>query len=273
MEKEYKLKFKGGHFLKALDLNDVQLLKAAVWVNEGRTTFRGSDEAWELMADRWDTHPDRKIILSWLETKGAESDYGVIVLVSAHVISEWLSLRKRTPKEHQKLFKSIEVTAQNLIDLLTETGELYYRGGGHGLQGASVCDLFNDSESRDIMTPLKSWCEANPVVMDDGDTMVENPSNLFPKMEDLLLRLSFAARRITADGPIHSQPNKRGAINGYFVRRMEGLLIRRYGEAPSEVLAAIATIALDVVMDYDLAKKNVNLKERSSTKKKNNVQT
>ena len=237
-----------------------------MWVNEGRTKFIVTNEAWELIGDRWDTHPDRKIIDEWLCAKGAGQDFRVLYYVSAHVISEWLSLPKRTTKEHRKMFGDIESTCLKLRSMLMETGDTYYRGGGHGLSQALTCDLFDDVETNDILAVLDSWNESNPETMVDGSQVVVSARALFPSMEDLLGRLAAAAKRIGKAGPIHSQPNKRGALNGFFVRRMEGLLRQRYGESPHEVLAAIATIALNVVMDHDLAKKNSKLSERSTMK-------
>lgn len=250
---------------KRVQIHNTMFL-ASMWVNEGRTKYIVTKEAWELIGDRWDTHPDRKIIEDWLCSKGAGEDFRVLYYVSAHVISEWLSLPKRTTKEHRKMFGDIESTCLKLRSMLAETGDTYYRGGGHGLSHALICDLFDDAETNGIVAAVESWCESNPQKMDDGSQVVVPARAHFPSMEDLLGRLAAAAKRIGKAGPIHSQPNKRGAINGFFVRRMEGLLRQRYGESPHEVLAAVATIALDVVMDDDLAKKNSKLSERSRVK-------
>jgi hypothetical protein len=45
---------------------------------------------------------------------------------------------------------------------------------------------------------------------------------------------------------------------------MDSLLRGRYGQYPADVLAAIATIALDSTIDADLVQKTVALSERSS---------
>ena len=231
------------------------LLVAGIWVNTGRTAFKLSPAASEIVADRWNTHPDRKIIAEWLACKGAPSDFAVLYFVSVHVIAEWLDLPKRTRTQHRKLFVQIEETAKQLASLLAETEEMYYRGGGYGLRHALVCDLFTDKESDDIVASVGHWIESHPEEMDDGTELVINPRNMFPDMEELLQRLSSAANRIAKAGPIHSQPNKRGALKGFFVRRMEGLLLQRYGEVSTEVLAAIVTIALNEATDRELVAK------------------
>lgn len=242
------------------------MIEAAFWVNACRAEFKISNEAEEAIGDRWGTHPDRKVVERWLATKGAESDWAILYFVCAHIISEWLFLPKRTKKEHRKLFDEIDLMARRLAELLTSTGERYYRGGGFGLNHAFVCDLFDDRETADILATLENWNEEHPERLDDGSEVIRPVRQSFPDVETLLYRVAAAARRISNAGPIHSQPNKRGALNGFFVRRLETMLVQRYGEAPSEVLAAIASIALNVVIDGDLAKKSSKLSERSGRK-------
>lgn len=231
------------------------LIAASMWVNTGRTTFKTSTEAGLMLGDRWDSHPDNAIVLNWLSRKGAPSDFYVLYFVSVHVLTEWITLPKRTVKEHRKLFVQIEKASQELSELLSQTEELYYRGGGYGLRHALVCDLFTDREAESIVAAVQNWNETHPEVMQDGSEMVMDPRSQFPDMEDLLQRLATAAQRIAKAGPIHSQPSKRGALNGFFVRRMNGLLRLRYGEAPTEVLAAISTIAINEAIDRELVAK------------------
>lgn len=246
---------------------EMALLAASLEVNRSRVTFRRMAEAGEMIGDRWDTHPDRAVIKKWLEEiDAADDDFRVLYFIASHVITEWLVLPKHTTSAHKKLYSNIQKTSLALKGLLQETGEIYYRGGGHGLKSAFVCDLFTEREANDITRTVEGWNESHPEITDDGTELVQPARTMFPTIEELLDRLASAARRIESQGPVHSQPNKRGALNGYFIRRMGMFLLQRYGEAPTDVLAAMATIALDVVMDDDLAKKNANLSERSRGK-------
>lgn len=230
----------------------LDLATAAVWVNQGRTAFHLTQEAIDAIGDRWGTSPEKSSILRWLELRQAKEDEGVIYFVAANVIAEWLSIPARTVSEHRKLYAEIAETSRNLASLLESTKTNYYRGGGHGLRSINVYDLRGPGEF--------------PGVNDDVSV-----TSSFPRMEDLLGRVASAADRLREAGPIHSQPKKRGARNGYFIRRMHELLISRYGDCPAEVLASIASVALDTIIDADLVKKTVGVTERSTKKKSKNV--
>lgn len=209
------------------------ILEAGHWANAIRSSFRLTREAFEIMGDRWDSHADKRIVEKWLREKGEPDECHVIRYVSAHVISEWLTLPKRTKNQHNKLFNDIAGTAKALRALIEQTESGYYRGGGHGLQGARLCELFTDKESSEITDVMDAWNEQHPVTLEDadgrGEEMMVNAWECFPTVEELLDRIAAAAERIAGEGPIHSQPNKRGAMTGYFVRRMGSLLIARFG--------------------------------------------
>lgn len=237
------------------------LLQACIEVNKKRTRFRSSEATRESIGNRFKTHPDRHILSRWLIERAPDSDeLEVLYWLSRHVMTEWELLPVRTSTQHHKLYRDIELAAHSLGDLIEATGSEYYRGGGHGLRSAFVSDLFTDSEERDILGPLVEAQKAS------GADVLQNPQYLFPTVEDVLERIAQAANRLAAVGPKHSQPNKRGALTGYFVRRMREFLIQRYGDAPIKILAAVAAIALDVVIDDDLAAKHVSLSERSKRK-------
>lgn len=244
-----------------------ELVDASIWVNEGLTEFKTSARASEKIGDRWETHADKKIIDQWLADLGANDDDRVIYFVAAHVLAEWWAIPARTVKDHRKLYREIDETAMRLVALLAATEEVYYRGGGHGLRDARVSDLFTEPENQEIVDVVDAWNEEHPTdEWGDGDIAIKPARACFPSMEELLERIASAARRLSVAGPLHSQPNKKGALNGYFIRRMDGLLVRRYGKYPAEVLASIASIVLDAVIDADLVKKTVSLRERFGKK-------
>lgn len=243
------------------------LVKALLWVNEGLTAFKTAPSAYEMIGDRWETHPDRKTVDHWLASIGANDDSLVIYFASVHVLAEWSTVPARTPRQHRKLFGEIDETARRLMKLLATTEEHYYRGGGHGLQNAAVCDLFTEQERQEVLDAVQAWNESHPVdVWENGMPSIKPAAECFPSMEDLLERIASAAKRLQDAGPLHSQPNKKGAMNGYFIRRMDRLLRQRYDNCPDEVLAAIATVILGVAIDADLVRKTVNLPERSKPK-------
>lgn len=276
-EPELKIKIHRDAALRILEAGGkveipVAMIEAVRWVNEGRTSFKLSDAAWDAIGDRWHRHADRFVIIEWLQSKGATGDIDVIYFVCAHVLSEWSAKPDRTLTQHRKLYRDIEATATKLVALLDTTGDRYYRGGGQGLQNARIHELFNDAEKAAIFDTVEAWNEGHPIGIDEYDRpVIVPPSEQFPTVEQILERVASAARRLHDAGPIHSQPNKHGAMNGYFIRRMDALLRGRYGECPAGLLAAIATIALDATIDADLVQKAVALSERSNKKKRKNV--
>ncbi len=192
-------------------------------------------------------HADSGIVRSWLKHKNIDSqDFDVIVWLAVAARSEWSTLPQRTVSQHGKLFQHIAKLCQQLSCSLGETGALYMRGGGHGLQHASVRDLLSEFERGELAEIL----EQTDCSLDDFRLGV-----ILPNLEDLLERVASAAIRLEKQGPLHSQPNKRGAERGYFARRMAELFMQRYGEQPHEIIAAMCTIALGEATDRELVAK------------------
>lgn len=250
---------------------------AIVEINSTRAMCRHTlpEQERETIAARFDTHPDRKVIDQWLHALSpidgvaklrSNLEYRVIYYLSVHTLSEWRDIPKMTNQEHRKLYSGICATLEVLRNQLNQTGDTYIRGGGYGLQDAMVSDFLTEKEEESILGPIEFWNEQHPdeIDGDDGPPLMKRPDADFPSLDDLLGRVASAAKRLQEKGPIHSQPNKRGAMNGYFIRRMDSLLRGRYGQYPADVLAAIATIALDSTIDADLVQKTVALSERSS---------
>lgn len=217
-------------------------VKAVKEVNRGRASFSTGD----VTVGAWPDHPDLLKVKDWLNRRDAPTDeLEVIFWLAVSVRGEWQHLPKRTASEHRELHARIQRLCVELDAALRETGSLYYRGGGHGLMAPSVRELLTESETNAL----------NEVLADSGGIDNLRNSWAFPCMDDLLARLGAAAKRLHDAGPLHSQPNKRGAERGYFVRRMCDLFQQRYGEAPAEVLAAITSVALDEVTDRELVAK------------------
>lgn len=225
-----------------INLQDA-LVKAAAEINRDRVTFSISDG---VSVGEWPGHPELQRVKEWLQKRGADADeLAVIYWIAVSIRSDWEHLPKRTATEHKELYGRIVRLTDELSDAIDETGTFYYRGGGHGLKGASARNLLTDEEE----TVLDSAMAAS-----GGINNAEN-SWAFPSMELLLARLHMAAQRLLKEGPIHGQPSKRGAERGYFVRRLHRVFERRYREAPAEVLAAITTVALDEITDRELVTK------------------
>lgn len=274
---------KGGIEITADDWGGEDLWWRAQWlavleVNSRRTMYRQSlaESEHEAVASRFENHPDRRTVENWIAAippiDGAiklhvEAEYKVIYFLAIHVLSEWQDIPKLAKREHAKLYREITAAVCKLRELMKQTGTQYIRGGGHGLDNALVCDFFTDKESENILGPIEHWNETHPLDIhhDNGLPLEKPPWVDFPSVDEVLERIASAADRLQDAGPIHSQPNKRGAKNGYFIRQMSDLLKARYGTPPDDVLGALASIALGEVVDADLAKKNRTLTERSKS--------
>lgn len=219
---------------------------ACTEVLKGRRTFRIG----QGLATDPTTHPDSAIILKWTKD---QREFGVLIWLAACVIAEWDRLPHRTRAQHRELFQRIGRLCRELHAALDETGDSYYRGGGYGLANANVRDLMTDREEAEFM----DICAFAHMAQFPG-TQVErisvNEPGL-PRVDDLLERVESAAARLEKQGPMHSQPTKRGAKRGYFVRRMGELMKQRHGEQPHEVIAALTTIALGEATDRELVAK------------------
>jgi hypothetical protein len=188
-------------------------------------------------------HPDTVVIREWLGRAARDaSELDVILYLACMIRGEWGSMPHRTRSEHRALFQRIAKLCRELSGALNETGSMYIRGGGFGLEHLRVRELLTDSEGAEFEAALKR--------RDDG-----SPEPELPCVDELLERVASAANRLEKQGPLHAQPNKRGAERGYFVRSIGALLEQRYGEQPHEVIAALTTIALGEATDRELVAK------------------
>lgn len=211
-------------------------------INRGRSSFCFGG----VGVGSWPDHPDLVTVKDWLKKRDAKSDeLEVVYWLAKHVRNEWAHLPQRTPSDHRELYAKIQRLCSELDAALYDTGSYYFRGGGHGLMGASVLQLLTDAESTELKEAL--------IDSDGIDILTMNWT--IPHMDELLRRLGLAAKRLHDVGPLHSQPNKRGAERGYFVRRMADIFLRRYGEVSAEVLAAITSVALGEATDRELVAK------------------
>ena len=156
---------------------------------------------------------------------------------------EWSVLPKRTASEHRELYDRIARLTTELESALLETGSGYIRSGGWGLRGISVNDLLIDSEVQNFKTVLEN----------DEDS--QRPNWEFPRVSELLARIRVAARRLSGEGPLHSQPKKRGAERGFFVRRMGEIFMQRYSQCPHEVIEVLTLLTFDQKIDRELVAK------------------
>jgi len=211
-----------------------------------------------------DSHPDAEIIRAWLEsTRQPATDLRVIFWLAYIVRNEWAKFPKRTRTEHREIYQRIASLCGELSAAMDETGMSFLRGDGHGFQGLGVYALLTHGEIDAIVSAsdhARGLREGSRTL--NGyeryllDLMLHFPvADGFPSMRTLLDRLATEAIRFSERGPLHAQPNKRGAERGYFVRRMGELFQRRYGKQPHEVIAALTTIALGEATDRELVAK------------------
>lgn len=196
------------------------------------------------------THPDSQIIREWVKDP---REFDVLVWLAASVIREWEVLPHRTQAEHRELFQRIGRLCRELNAAIDETGDGYIRGGGFGLARVGVRDLMTDGEAAVFEKACNSSVETKNRSGTEHGHFEPGPD--LPRVDQLLERVASAARRLEKDGPIHSQPAKRGAKRGYFIRRMGELFQQRHGEQPHEVIAALTTIALGEATDRELVAK------------------
>lgn len=221
-----------------------EMVAAAAEINKAGASFWSASD---IELGSFDRHPDMAIIADWLEAEGKPlSEVGVMYWFAVSARSEWAYLPKRTLSEHRQLFKRISRLTIELREAINETGDFYFRGGGWGLRGASVGALLSDAERNTFKQALAgSENDIDPAVIDAA----------WPRVDELLGRIQKAAGRLADKGPVHAQPRKRGAERGYFVRRMGQLFLQRYKKCPTEVIAALTTVALDEVTDRELVAK------------------
>jgi hypothetical protein len=168
----------------------------------------------------WSRHPELFIVKDWLKLHTVrEDELEVIFFLAKSIRSEWTIIKRRTIKQHKEIFQNANSLCIQLIDVLKSTESNYIRDGGHGLACASVWDLLNEDERKFFENVFSEKLEGRFGLEVIG---------LFPKMETLLERVANAAKRLEEKGPIHSQPTKRGAERGYFVRRLAEIFTQRY---------------------------------------------
>lgn len=196
-------------------------------------------------------HPDSRTIREWIKDP---REFDVLVWLATFVLREWETLPHRTRAQHRELFQRIARLCRELGAALDETGDGYVRGGGFGLGGVGVRQLMTDEESALFYAVCaRSFKSLYPDSTED--VIIELTEPKLPSINELLERVASAAQRLEKDGPLHSQPTKRGAKRGYFVRRMGELFLQRHGEQPHEVIAALTTIALGEATDRELVAK------------------
>jgi hypothetical protein len=236
-----------------------EIQQAILEANRGRRSFHiASQVDLDAMKFRFDAHPDTRVLSDWIAERGAAvNELGVLFWLGAMVMSEWEALPRLTLSEHRKLYGKIARSCSDLSSLLGQTGAEYRRGGGWGMMHPRVLDLLKPGEMDVVRRYEQGVEERGPH---------EDLASAIPTVDKLLERLEEAANRLAKNGPVHSQRKKHGAARGYFVRRMGELFMQRYEECPTEVLAALSTLALDEVTDKELVAKL--LKRASAIAKK-----
>lgn len=215
------------------------------------------------LASNPDEHPDARVIRDWLASiNRTPSDLHVIFWLAYFVRNEWANFPKRTRSEHRDLYQRIATLCHDLCAAMDETKMHFMRGEGYGFQALNVRDLLTGREVDDVVTAgdhARGMRETSRIFNKDErrlfDLLLCFPVVGLPTVQTLLDRVGSEAKRLEKMGPLHAQPNKRGAERGYFVRRIAELFARRYGEQPHEVIAALATIALGEATDRELVAK------------------
>lgn len=207
-----------------------------------------------------DKHPDARVISRWLALIHRDAgELRVIFWFAFFVRNEWANFPKRTPTEHRELFENIATLCRKLREAMDRTDMPFKDGMGHGLKHMRLCALLKDTEMDSVVSAYdhaRGRANGWPDLTGDERRLVDLFLCYgFPTMQMLLDRVANEARRLQEQGPLHTQPSKRGAERGYFVRRIGELFQRRYGEQPHAVIAALATIALGEATDRELVPK------------------
>jgi hypothetical protein len=198
-------------------------------------------------------HPDAQRIRDWLAKHDQHArELEVVFWLAYFARNEWAIFPRRTRAQHSEIYERVANLAWELRDALNATDVEHNFGRGRGLQNLHIIMLLKARERARLARTLD--IDANARDARDVALLAEGKLRL-PKMQDLLDQLAVEAQRLNEQGPLHSQPNKRGAERGYFVRRMGELFQRRYRERPHEVIAALTTIALGEATDRELVAK------------------
>lgn len=201
----------------------------------------------DSILDRFATHPDVAEIAAWLrKNRRPMSEIGVICYVSLGILSAWEQAPKSTSSKHRSHYRKIERLCQELSSALTETGLTYSPLAPRGFHWLSVADLMTKEE-------WKGFAKLAKLTKQDASSASEDVIlSAFPRLTQVLDRVADKARLIRESGPTHTQPNKKGARRGFFVRGLAKVLAPRYGGIPVSVIAAITTVALNDPTDSTL---------------------
>lgn len=180
----------------------------------------------------------------------------VLLVLCCHIRQSWELLPKRTLKEHNAFYSKTSDLCNELIDCIESSGTSYVRGGGFGISRIKISDLFTDREKLSILSILAK----------DKEYENSSPEDEFPSVVEILQRLASASVRLKKQGPIHNQPNKAGAVNGYFVRELSFFMRNRYKSSSVKVISFLSSLILDDSIDEDLVKKHLLNPERSKSK-------
>jgi hypothetical protein len=210
-----------------------------------------------------DKHGDAAVIRDWLaSTKHESGDLQVIFWLAYFVRNEWAKLPKRTRSEHRELYGHVAKLCRDLRNAMDSTDTGHLDGTGYGLQRASTLALLTEDEVDNLVDAcVRTATETGArVPLDHAQRRLLGILNTppcagLPNFQELLGRLEAQAKLLELDGPMHPQPQKRGAERGYFIRRIGELFARRYRERPHEVIAALTTIALGEATDRELVAK------------------
>lgn len=209
-----------------------------------------------------DAHPDAATIKAWLANSArAADDLRVIFWLAYFVRNEWARLPKRTRAEHSRLYSRIAKLCRELRGAMQETGARDLGDWGWGLQHTPTLSLLNDDEAARLIDACTRVATGDGGKKSIGSAerrllgiLLSWPTSI-PDVPMLLERLEAKAKLLDVEGPLHTQPKKRGAERGYFVRRTAELFQKQYGEQPHEVIAALTTIALGEATDRELVAK------------------
>ncbi len=194
------------------------------------------------LRDFWqafNAHADLCSVEEWLRKNDRSSeDLEVIFWLTVAVRSEWLRLPKHIATKHEEIYSRIGQRCDDLSHALTETDDLYAGGSGRGMMFAYVLDFLRPDEREPLEKAIRTEQSARGW---DGP-------EVYPRLtvEGLLERIKKVAQARALRGPMHRQPQKRGAERGYFIRRMDQLLACHFGEKTHHaVIAALTSIALN----------------------------
>ncbi len=194
----------------------------------------------------WPNSLELKSVKAWLASLGRpEEELEVLYIIAVSLRNEWAWTVKRTAKQHKKLCERITKLSADLADALRDADGVLNPGIALGVRTTEVWQFLSQEEIEQMFNLNR---------LDDKDGNFSRPF-ITSTVEDVLARLANFAERVKRLEPLHTQPTKHGAERGYFIRRMNEVMRRRYGEVPHHVLASVATVALDEDTSRELVSK------------------